>query len=434
VASSPQLALLLAEKALNEAPSSGSSAEKKKPEYVPWSREGFLERLETFSKSVLDFSPKPDEINEVAWAKRGWRCVSPETVGCGSCGRRVLIDVGTIDKKRNGDGQATVDEDDEDEGTREEGDDDSDWRLAAQKDLAQRYEEMIVTGHDEQCCWRRKGCDATIHRLPLTSPASSLEALRTRYESLLDKPDELPETVLGPKALEVRAAFQDFGKLFPSSCSIATIEQQAGSGEGGGDRRPQTAPAPSQITTTNASNGDKRLQAFTLALLGWIKPPPREALVLGGLVSCRACFRRLGLWLWQPRPQSDGSILEACKLEMRVDEEHREYCPWANGISQSASSGTAVEEDAGRLEAGWQILIRQLQNTARSTRRAEDERRPGTAATSTSDVSYEGAADGEALGGREDAESVKAKDKERWAKLKKLKEAFRVRRIKRPET
>lgn len=41
------------------------------PNFAPWSQESFLARLKTFS-SVSQWHPKPDVINEVEWAKRGW--------------------------------------------------------------------------------------------------------------------------------------------------------------------------------------------------------------------------------------------------------------------------------------------------------------------------------------------------------------------------
>lgn len=41
------------------------------PKFVPWDRAEFLKRLSTFS-NVVHWTPKPDEVNEVAWAKRGW--------------------------------------------------------------------------------------------------------------------------------------------------------------------------------------------------------------------------------------------------------------------------------------------------------------------------------------------------------------------------
>lgn len=85
------------------------------PNYVPWDRERFLRRLETFRR-VDRWVPKPAAINEVAWAKRGWSCVGVERLACvGGCERAVVVklpDELDEDKDEAGGG---VEEDYEDE-------------------------------------------------------------------------------------------------------------------------------------------------------------------------------------------------------------------------------------------------------------------------------------------------------------------------------
>lgn len=62
-----------------------------RPSFVPWDRERFLERLETFRR-VDRWSPKPPAINEVQWAKRGWICTDLMRVTCvGGCGGSVVV-------------------------------------------------------------------------------------------------------------------------------------------------------------------------------------------------------------------------------------------------------------------------------------------------------------------------------------------------------
>ncbi len=154
VSSSPHLSALLASQSRTSLAGADSDVPHKLPEYTPWSRTQFLARLETYSKSVLDFSPKPDAINEVAWAKRGWTRVAPETVGCGACGKRVVVDV----KER-----ASTDEDvertEEDIGNGEEYEEEMEWKRQAQTELIRRYEGLVINGHGEDCLWRIKGCD-----------------------------------------------------------------------------------------------------------------------------------------------------------------------------------------------------------------------------------------------------------------------------------
>ena len=61
------------------------------PNYAPWDRNQFLQRLKTF-RHVDKWSAKPPTVNEVQWAKRGWSCVGRERVRCvGGCGKEVLV-------------------------------------------------------------------------------------------------------------------------------------------------------------------------------------------------------------------------------------------------------------------------------------------------------------------------------------------------------
>ena len=115
-----------------------------KPNFTPWDREDFLARLKTF-RNPHYWMTKPDKVNEVQWAKRGWSCVGLDTVSC-RCGKEVVM-------KLESD-QPSVREDGDDAALNEE-----DWRHAAQEELVETYAKMIVTGHDEGCPWRIRGCD-----------------------------------------------------------------------------------------------------------------------------------------------------------------------------------------------------------------------------------------------------------------------------------
>lgn len=97
---------------------------------------------------------KPEQINEVQWAKRGWSCVGRERVGCvGGCGRELVI-------KLEDEPIKLVEDHTEEEA--EEQKDEGDWREKAQEQLVEKYAEMIVSEHEGGCLWRRKGCDGKI--------------------------------------------------------------------------------------------------------------------------------------------------------------------------------------------------------------------------------------------------------------------------------
>ena len=71
--------------------SRSSSASSKRPTFVPWDRDAFLERLETFRR-VDRWTSKPTPINEVQWAKWGWICSDVMRVSCVSgCGGSVVV-------------------------------------------------------------------------------------------------------------------------------------------------------------------------------------------------------------------------------------------------------------------------------------------------------------------------------------------------------
>lgn len=68
-----------------------SASSSKRPTFVPWDRDVFLERLETFRR-VDRWTSKPSPINEVQCAKHGWICTDVMRVSCVSgCGGSVVV-------------------------------------------------------------------------------------------------------------------------------------------------------------------------------------------------------------------------------------------------------------------------------------------------------------------------------------------------------
>ena len=121
---------------------------KKSPSFTPWDREDFLRRLKTFRHPYL-WMTKPDNVNEVQWARRGWICVGKDRVACSSC-RNELVMILEPDE--------FVDRNSEDDIASGE----EDWRRSAQNDLFEQYASMIIRAHDEGCPWRRRGCDGML--------------------------------------------------------------------------------------------------------------------------------------------------------------------------------------------------------------------------------------------------------------------------------
>jgi len=108
------------------------------PRYCPSDRDELIRRLGTFQE-LTEWTPKPDKVNEIEWAKRGWICQGKERVRCTLCHRELVVKTNT----RTVDGKEipVVVGSDVEEG------------------FAKRFSELIIDGHDEDCLWRRHGCD-----------------------------------------------------------------------------------------------------------------------------------------------------------------------------------------------------------------------------------------------------------------------------------
>ncbi|KAL8715790.1 MAG: hypothetical protein Q9220_000457 [cf. Caloplaca sp. 1 TL-2023] len=389
------------------ASTSMTTEEKKPPNFAPWDRNQFLDRLETF-RHVDKWMSKPDPINEVQWAKRGWRCVGKETVGCvGGCGNEVVI---ALETNREED-QRPADQGDDEVPEEVASDDGYDWREEAQKELVQRYTEMIVTEHDEGCLWRRRGCDDTIHRLPLAHQSTTLSTLRQCYDSFTAISTALPSNISHPPDLNLKKITPHLQQiLYPPDPKPSNL--------------PSSPPPPQPSPTINHP-------ALLLSLTGWQadthSPVP-------GIATCTACFRRLGLWLYTTPPTSPLPSTSSPSSPTRVINhldpltEHRDYCPWINARAQARpilpSSNTQEKEVS---LPGWMVL-RDMCLMLRPPGGFSSNIQQALIAGVNGKGGENGTVDpGEGEGG-EEVKSKEERDKERWARLKRLKQVFRVRR------
>ncbi|TGZ85186.1 zf-C3HC-domain-containing protein [Ascodesmis nigricans] len=262
------------------------------PSYAPWDRDAFLARLATF-RFVDKWPAKPTEVNEVAWAKRGWVCIDKDRVRCGACRKEVVVKVELEDESEDG------------------------------KELVQRVKAGIVDEHEDGCLWRQKGCDETIQRLPVTNPALATPAFIERYNSLMTMKSDIPEKLAYPSNLNPS------GLYYPEEISPPISESAA-----------------------------------VLALFGWEATEPG----IPSLVTCKACFRRLGLWLFNKRPATEGTgtqgdddgDLDPAVSRLDPLHEHRDFCPW---ISAAAQSGPSTS----RKLAAWEVLARILERPPKSS-------------------------------------------------------------------
>jgi hypothetical protein len=119
--------------------------------------------------------------------------------------------------------------------------------------------------------------------------------------------------------------------------------------------------------------------------------------------------------------------------------EHRDYCPWVNASSQGGAqiSQQRFTQTSTAELAGWELLLRVINNTLYCGPDATglsptDER----SADISVNAPHEGNMDTASLKSEattaymkgDDTAARDEKDKERWAKLKRLKQVFHVKR------
>lgn len=220
--------------------------------------------------------------------------------------------------------------------------------------------------------------------------------------------DDLPSALSIPAAVDISNTIQELDADFFQTTQVEPAATAA---------KPAPSPAINQ-------------QALALAFFGW----QAEDGHISGLAVCEACFRRLGLWLFKRKSQGTvGSETaaddeEAAMSRLDVIGEHRDYCPWVAASSQNGDS-TPPNGCSGSADlAGWEILARVVRNTARLNGRL-----PQPSATPQSGTTaVDGSADDDTgltdRTGQTDVQALRdSKDKERWTKLRKLRQVFHIR-------
>ncbi|KAH8170803.1 c3HC zinc finger-like domain-containing protein [Sarocladium implicatum] len=352
------------------------SARKPAIKYCPSDREELLSRLGTF-QDITRWTPKPDKISEIEWAKRGWFCHAKETVRCVLCSKELILKLSRTKHQPD------------------EGRDDDD-EVSSTDALVDKYSELIVDSHQEDCLWRKRGCDDTLLRLQLANSNTARASLRDRYYELHSRESHLPY----------------FSNLrLPDGLDIdATV-----------DLLPRDFLSPTEPAAANNTAKPQRV-ALALALCGWQGLPDARMGSISNSVSCRTCLRRLGLWMFKSKKvdEAGNTIIPAPMEYLDIVREHRFFCPWRSPRSQASATTNADSENP---LPGWLVLLQTLENESR-LRTAYGE---GPVSKSTSELaSVVGAGEIPADEDGIDEEGQKAKDKERWARLKKIKSLFDI--------
>ncbi|KAK3692084.1 copper-exporting ATPase-like protein [Podospora appendiculata] len=295
------------------------------PKYCPGDRDQLVRRLATFQE-LTDWTPKPDKVNEIEWAKRGWVCQGKERVKCTLCSRELNV---KLNRKEVDGKEISV-------------------LIASEiaQSVVDMYTELIVTSHAEDCLWRKKGCADSLLRLPLPNAKQALDGLRQRYDELCGRKDFLP---------------YEFNLRLPPTLDIDTVLSYLPSTFFTNPPPPVNKALPADSTPTAPNRS-----ALALAVLGWqglsnprIGPVPNSA-------SCHTCLRRLGLWMFKSKevdPQTGEVLVPAPMDHLDPLREHRFFCPWKNGAAQR-NSGSKPLANGEEDKTGWEILVEVLKNDA----------------------------------------------------------------------
>ncbi|OKO98280.1 hypothetical protein PENSUB_9378 [Penicillium subrubescens] len=297
-------------------------------------------------RRVDRWTSKPAPINEVQWAKRGWICTDVMRVSCIS-----------------GCGGSVV------------------------VKLPDEIDEL--DGFDMEKVQERKEVQTAI------------SGLRSRYLHLAELGDKLPshDSIQTPDGFDIDILMKslplDWFK--ESNQASGTLNPPP---EADGDTN-ETAPQPAAESPQIINQA-----ALAMAFFGWDS-------TLGGskdLAACRACFRRLGLWMYKPKENGEVSVYTS----LDATTEHMDYCPW---IDRSAQSGTGkANEKIANLRCGWEIVAEAVK--VKHRRRVRSMASVDTLRTEASTPSAETPSEE----GAGDEETKKAADREWWAKIRRMRQ------------
>ncbi|KKA30023.1 hypothetical protein TD95_001517 [Thielaviopsis punctulata] len=350
--------------------------------YCPADREELIRRLATF-QDISDWTPKPDRVSEIEWARRGWICQGKERVRCTLCHKELVVKFST--KEVDGKEVPGL------------------TPLEVENALVVKYHELMTTAHQENCLWRQAGCDESLLRISFSDTRFTLESLQRRYLELISRADSLPYM---------------FDLKLPEEIDLdLVISQLPDSFFNGSSSAPKSSP---------------NKVALALALMGWQGLTNTRIGALTNSASCHTCLRRLGLWMFKSKEIApDGTVTVPAAMDfLDPAREHRFFCPWKNTHTQRLPTARLKK---GETMPAWKVLGQLLRNDAFLRECLTDspagcmQRRRSRSELVSGTPSKEGGGEqsSDSIGaGDRDAESRDARDKERWARLRRVKSLF----------
>ncbi|KND01861.1 uncharacterized protein SPPG_03651 [Spizellomyces punctatus DAOM BR117] len=232
-----------------------------------------FERLKTFKETT--WFAKSDDLSAPVCARYGWINRGLETLYCPTCENTLVCEIPA---------EASPEE-----------------VLAKSKE----YRDNLLTAHGESCPWAIHHLDDTAYRLPLSSPAHTIQAFRNRYKALSQHPPSIPKIVFN----ESQAG---------RSVNVDLLHQN--------------------LHVDGDESEELTRSCILLALFGWEFPNEQAT----DFLQCRLCARIVGLWNYdhivtltdadsadrRKRIKVAQDISVELPSHFDVLWEHRSYCPW----------------------------------------------------------------------------------------------------------
>ncbi|KAJ3852318.1 zf-C3HC-domain-containing protein [Lentinula lateritia] len=303
-------------------------------DYRPSSIPSFLGRLETFK--LATYANKPAALDAVAASKCGWINDGKDRLVCGLCNASWVVA-----------GKEGL--------TRE-----------AANTLVDKQRASLVQNHKTGCPWRTRQCDDSIYRIPLQSPASTVQNIKINAATL-DKvlqDVEIKHPLTASQLSSLQSVISSFDpspdmsleKSVNHSLSIGISQTAIITSLFGWTLAPErprsTSTSRSNSRIPSASRTPSRSRSSSVVPVG-SPDRPRPLLHTAvsqamardtSLVHCVLCQRRVGLWAFAPPKQPSATFLEASeasspqqprrnssisiKRQFDLLKEHRSYCPY----------------------------------------------------------------------------------------------------------
>jgi len=222
--------------------------------------------------------------------------------------------------------------------------------------------------------------------------------------------DKLPadHIIQTPEGFDLEALI----KILPEGWSTEPnkpVETNASKENNAGHQGPASQPStptPAAANSTALADEPSSINraALALSIFGWNAIADADA----GLVGCKACFRRLGLWMYKPKENGDLTVYSS----LEVATEHMDYCPWIDRLAQGGTG--RANEKPDELRSGWEAVAEAIKvKHRRHIRSRASMETPRTDRTMSPPASS---------GGEEDEEKKKKADREWWARIRRMRQ------------